>query len=137
MKTFRIRYTVIDGEREYADEFFVSAESMSGVLAAQKLADTWPGSPKEKALFSHRLHQEDYAPLFCDSRAIADLSWEEMKPVVVTVRGGVVQDVSNIPEGLQVNIVDWDNGETGEDGELVPSVDAWTYRGSSPGAEDD
>jgi len=132
MYTYRIRYTVIDNDHEYADEFFVSAECMSNERAAQELADAWPGSPEEKALFRKELLENDYADFFCDDRAIADLSWEEMKPIVVTVRGGVVQNVSDIPEGLQVNVVDWDSEETDDNGDPVPSVDVWTHREISP-----
>ena len=34
-----------------------------------------------------------------------------METIKVIVRGGVVQDVENIPEGMQVNVLDYDNGD--------------------------
>ena len=33
------------------------------------------------------------------------------KPIIVTVEGGVVQNVSNIPAGIAIEVRDYDNGE--------------------------
>lgn len=49
-----------------------------------------------------------------------------MKIIKVEVRGGVVQDVSNIPAGIAVSVWDWDNIK---EGDPEPGEDDFDYSG--------
>ena len=45
--------------------------------------------------------------------------------IEITVRGGVVQDISGIPDGVTVTVTDWDSQELDENGEIKPCIETW------------
>jgi len=50
--------------------------------------------------------------LYCVYRLITSLlkptSTENQRPVIITVEGGIIQDIDNIPPGLQIIVHDYD-----------------------------
>jgi hypothetical protein len=46
--------------------------------------------------------------------AIVTVTSDIQKPIVIEVRGGVVQDVQNVPSGILYEIRDYDNAEEAE-----------------------
>lgn len=127
MKTWKIAYTVQDGEYEYGDDFTceLDAAELDGNTVAAVIADHWDIDPAERQQFLQELDAEGYAFLPKDGRAIKELGWEPVDPIVVTVRGGVVQAVSGVPEGITVEVRDWDDGELDASGEIVPGIALW------------
>jgi hypothetical protein len=55
----------------------------------------------------------------------AALGWEQLSPIVVTVREGLVVSVSGLPEGVALEVQDWDTSELDEQGKPVPNVRVW------------
>ena len=49
--------------------------------------------------------------------------------ITVEIRGGLVEAISNIPEGVGIRIVDWDNIAAGDP---VPDEDEVDYQHVSP-----
>jgi hypothetical protein len=127
MKTFRITYTIVDGEHEYADEMIVAATNMSHQLATGHLAEFWLSdeSPGYREEFGEILITEGFGFLPCGVRAITDVHWEEIKPIIVNVRKGMVKTIQNIPPGVIIEIRDWDTEKLDKGGRPVPAVIRW------------
>jgi hypothetical protein len=129
MKTWKIAYTIQDGEHEYGDYFTceLAADPLDEPAVAELIADRWGiTDPEKRQHFLRELREEGYAFLPYDSRAIGELGWEPVSPIVVAVRNGCVESVTGLPEGTTLEVRDWDNGELDARGEPVPTVSAWT-----------
>jgi hypothetical protein len=131
MKTFRITYTIIDGEHEYADEIVVSAEEMTDEQAVRRIADFWvSGETSEtRALFRKVLVRENFSFLPGATRAIKKIHWEEIKPILITVRKGMIEEIKDIPDGVEIKVVDWDTDELDAASNPVPAVIIWDSSG--------
>jgi hypothetical protein len=125
MKRFRITYTVISGEYEHTAELFVRAGAMNDEQAAREVAAQWAKTPPERQVLQTQLYEEDFAEVPGQALAIEEVFWREVKPLTVIVQGGVVQEVSNIPENVQVKVIDWDDDLSGKDEEPAPAVTIW------------
>jgi hypothetical protein len=128
MKTFRIRYSIVHGEYEYADEIIVTAKAMNDREAVRRIAGLWLAdeSPGYREEFGEILLREDFGFLPCGVRAIADVSWEEAEPILVIVDRGIVEDIKNIPADIEIRVIDWDPCTIDRRGRPVPSVSVWT-----------
>lgn len=127
MKTYRIRYTIVDGEHPYADEMIVSDKAMTDQRAVRHIAECWlPGAtPQYRQLFRRVLLREGFAFLPGGERGIKGMTWEEILPITITISHGLIENVINIPAGQHVEIRDWDAAEFDENGEPVPDVTVW------------
>jgi len=106
-ETFRIDYTIQDGEHEYGDFFFLKSNWDSVEKEAhRKLAEFFAyGEEKEKEMLE-TLQTEGMAMIGC--RAIKDLSIDVVEAVTVILRRGQIQDIQNIPEGGVIRVRDYD-----------------------------
>ncbi len=131
MKTFRVHYAIIHGEYSYREWIDVEAADMDFPQAASLVFDELAS----ERLLEYRqeiigsILSEGSAMIPVQDRTIMNIRWEEVKPIVVTVYGGVVQDISDIPEGVTVKVVDWNNDEVDVKDNPVPSVGIWDSRG--------
>lgn len=128
MTTWKIAYTIHDGEHEYGESFTceLAADRLDETQVAELIADQWGcGSLDDREDFLRELREEGHAFLPCDSRAIGDLGWEKVSPIIITVRNGFVEAVNGVPQGITVEVRDWDNGEEDENGKPVPTVAEW------------
>ena len=127
MKTYRIRYTISDHENQYVNDALCYTDAMSDEYAAQWLADFWAGTAHQDDVqaFKNGLLEEGCAFTPYDARVVANLTWEAVRPIIVQVRGGVVQQVSNIPEDHCIEVHDWDGEHVDPDGNPVPVIAVW------------
>jgi len=134
MKNFHVRFAIIHGEYSYREWIDVRASEMDAKRAIDCIADDVVPDhlSNERQGFSNELLSKDSAMIPGQDRAIVNINWEEVRPITVTVRGGVVQDIDRIPEGVRVKVVDWDNDETDGNGDSIPSVGIWDCRDNSP-----
>lgn len=112
MKTFRISFTIGDGDHEYGDSLTVKAEQMSDRDAARYLFsefyyyEEWP-EMAETLLAG----EECWLDL---ERIIKDLYVQEIPPVLITVEGGVIQSIDNIPRDVVIEVRDFDVDDAGD-----------------------
>lgn len=96
LHTWKITFTITEGEHEYNNSFTleIAASELNRTTAIAAIADRWDRlidfSPAERQCFLQDLDAEDYAFLPCDSRAIGEIGWEQVFPIVVTISGGAV-----------------------------------------------
>lgn len=128
MKKYRVTYTIVHGEYEYADEIIATARAMNDREAIRHIAGLWLAdeSPGYREEFGEILLREDFGFLPCGVRAIAGVSWEEMEPILVIVDRGIVEDIKNIPGDIEIRVIDWDPDTIDRRGRPVPSVSVWT-----------
>ncbi len=62
-------------------------------------------------------------PAIALSDMVTEATWPE---IIVTVRSGVIQDISSIPEGVTVKVVDFDTDGVDED-----RLESWEEDGST------
>lgn len=131
MNIWKIAYTIQDGEHEYGDYFTCELEpdTLEEAMVAALVADHWgllaEYDPEERQQFLQDLVAESYAFLPGDTRAIKELGWERVSPIIVTVREGLVVSVTGLSDGVSLEVQDWDNGELDEEGKPVPTVRVW------------
>jgi len=91
----RVRYTIIDGEHEYGDSFTFRSDGIENEECAyRELAEFYACDDEEAQEILQTLQKEGTAMIGC--RAIKDIRVEEVIPITITVRGGVIQDISNV-----------------------------------------
>ena len=132
MKKYRITSTIIDGEHEYPDEIVVSrSRPLSERQACELVAHFWcdPNDSAEWDGFVDELLNESSAMIPGDTRAVTDVAWDEIEPVTVIVRNGMIEDIRNIPENLEIKTVDWDTEGLDTRGRPVPAISLWDSRG--------
>jgi hypothetical protein len=113
-KVVQVLYTIVDGEHEYFDEFFMNAKGKDDEeQARQELATSYGKDENQKKEILTELRTKDFAMTGC--RAIKNVSVKNFHTIVVTVLGGAVQDITNIPEGVQVKLMDYDIESLTED----------------------
>lgn len=113
-KPVKVLYTIIDGEHEYLDEFFMNPNGKNDIeQAREELVAFYAKDKQQKNVILTGLRENDYAMI--GSRAIQDVNIIDLHPITVTVLGGVVQDITNIPEGVQVKLMDYDIESLTED----------------------
>lgn len=126
MNLYRITYTVTSPEHKLSGEHFVRAETMDDKQAAREVVALWALTSEHEAAMLETLLEEGYAEIRGTHRLdIEDLCWQEVKAVTVVVQGGVIQEVSDIPAGVRVKVVDWDDDCSDGSGEPTPSVRFW------------
>jgi hypothetical protein len=106
-KHMRVRYTIIDGEHEYGDSFTFRSDGIQNEECAyRELAEFYACDDEEAQEILQTLQKEGTAMIGC--RAIKDIRVEDVIPITITVRGGVIQDISNIPPDVTVHVRDYD-----------------------------
>lgn len=106
-RTIQVQYTIIDGEHEYADHFFMKANGVNDEEQAYKeLAEFYACDKEEEQEIVSDLRKEGMAMIGC--RAIKRITIHELETIIVYVCGGVIQDIQNIPEGIQIRVQDYD-----------------------------
>jgi hypothetical protein len=128
MKTWKIAYTITEGEHEYGDYFTrdFTADTLTESTVAEAIADHWDiTDPEERQDFLRELTEEGYAFLPGENRTISDLGWEVLSPIVVTVRNGIVESVTGLSESTTLEVRDFDSDDRDEQGEPVPVVSLW------------
>lgn len=132
MKKYRVTYTIVDGEHEYADEIVVAAERMDRERAIREVVEcalrSDPPDQKDAALKGLLRKGRVFLPPL--SRAIGDVTWEETgqetEPIFVTIADGSIENIANIPEDYHIEVRDWDAGH--------PEVTVWEHDGQwAPG----
>ncbi len=105
-RTVQVQYTIIDGEHEYSDHFFMKVNGVNDEEQAYKeLAEFYACDEEEQEIVT-ALQNEGMAMIGC--RAIKSITIHELDTITVYVRGGVIQDIQNIPEGIQIRVQDYD-----------------------------
>lgn len=128
MKTWKIAYTITEGEHEYGDYFTqeLAAETLTEGAVAEAIADHWNiTDPEERQDFLRELTEERYAFLPGENRAISETGWEPVSPIVVTVRDGLVESVTGLPDDTILEVRDFDSDDLDEQGEPVPVISVW------------
>ena len=127
MKNYRIRYVIRDGESEYGDEIIEQYKGMNNLTAIRLIALHWVSgsSAGEADEFCHKLLEDDFAMIPGDTRAIQDVSWEELQPIIVTIREGLVEGITHLPAGVCIEVHDFDNGETDANDEPIATISSW------------
>lgn len=106
-KTVVVEYTIVDGEHEYSLNHTMQSDgSGEEEQAIQELAKYYTYTKAEEEKFIQDMKADGTAMTGC--RAIKDVQIKELHTITVTVLGGVVQDITNIPEGVQVKLMDYD-----------------------------
>lgn len=106
MKTFRISFTIRDGDHEYGDAIAVKAERLSPAAAAKYLLtehydfENWKGM--SRALRAGRECWID------GERLIKDFAVTKVPPVLIIVEDGAVQSIDNIPADVVIVVRDFD-----------------------------
>jgi hypothetical protein len=102
-----VNYTIVDGEHEYGDSFSLLVQSGDEEKQAiQELAAFYATDPKQKLEIVKNLTEKGSAMIGC--RGIKNVSVEEPVTVTICVRGGIIQDIQNLPPGIQIRIQDYD-----------------------------
>lgn len=131
MTFWKISYTIQDGINEYADSITCrfAGKQLDGVTAASKIADAWnltdPDEAEAREQFITALASEGRADFPYDAREICALAWEQLDPIRITISDGLIESITGIPEGVTVEIRDWDGAFEDETGEWVPAVSEW------------
>jgi hypothetical protein len=130
MKIFRLRYSIIHGEYSYREWDDIETSEMCLLRAVDLISEEFiPDHLRdERQAFTTELLSRGSAMIPGQDRAVMDIRWEEIKPITVTVRGGIVQDIENIPENVRIKVIDWDNDELDGNDDPVPSVGIWKGR---------
>ena len=104
----KVHYTIVDGEHEYANSFFMRSDGSNeegAKLTRNSLRCT--RMMRRKSVKSWPTFKTDgMAMIGC--RAIKDVTVMELDEVTVFVRGGVIQDIQNIPAGVRIRVQDYD-----------------------------
>lgn len=127
MKTWKITYAIQDGEYAYRDFFVLRLEAaeLNTMAAAAALADHWDMDAVKRERFVQELDADGFAFLPGQSHAVKDLAWEQLDPIRITISDGLIESITGIPEGVTVEIRDWDGAFEDENGEWVPAVSEW------------
>jgi hypothetical protein len=139
MKTFRISYIIRHGEFTYPAHSLVNALSLDRADAIRAVGSEWflpHYSPQELEAFCREYTADGFAWIDGD-RGVSDIRFEEVLPISIIVRGGLVQEISDIPAGVQLKVVDWDTDELDEHGDPLPWINYWDSRASSPAPDGD
>lgn len=138
MKTFRITYTICHGEYTYAEHSFVDLPKMDRDDAIRAVGAEWflpQYSPQELKAFCREYRAEGFAWIDGD-RGIADIRFEEIPPISITVSDGLIENIVGIPEGCRVEIRDRDADAVAENGVSAPEVTVWEHDGQwAPGCQ--
>jgi hypothetical protein len=116
---YQVRCTIQDGEYEYGDSFVLKSTSDSvKEKVYQKLLEVYAYGEEEGKEMVEALKTEGEAMIGC--RVIKDVSILVVESVKIIVRGGVIQDIQNIPDDVNIRVFDYDvdgvsNEETGRD----------------------
>ncbi len=102
----QVHYTIIDGEHEYRNSFFIHSDGTNEEQAFQELAEFYACDDEDEQDIMAELQKEGMAMIGC--RAIKDVIIRELDTVTVLVRGGVIQDIQNIPAGIRIRVQDYD-----------------------------
>lgn len=106
-KTVQVQYTIQDGEYEYGDSFVMQGDDeRMEEQAFQELAGHFACDPEEEQDIIAALKSEGQAMI--GDRVIKNVFIKATTPVLVIVRGGVIQDIQNIPEGITFEVQDYD-----------------------------
>lgn len=108
MKTYQTNYTIIDGSFEYADSLIFQHDGDKPIEQAfREIAEFFSfDDEQEEQTILKALQTNGEAMIDC--RLIQKVWVKEIKPIVVIVRGGVIQDISNIPTDLVIRVQDYD-----------------------------
>lgn len=117
-KTYRVSCTISSCSYEYGDSITVSCNPEDAPefglheLAKNYAADSEDYEEVQKIVTDLKL--EGLA--WIGDRAITKVLIEEIVPITVIVRGGVIQDIQNIPDDITVRVIDYDaDGKSEED----------------------
>ncbi len=106
-QTMKVHYTIVDGEHEYANSFFMRSDGSNEESQAYKeLAAMYAYDAEEEREIMTNLKTDGMAMIGC--RAIKDVTVMDLDEVTVFVRGGVIQDIQNIPSGVRIRVQDYD-----------------------------
>ena len=106
-KTVQVHYTIIDGENEYGETMHMKVDSVNDEEQAFKeLASLYACDAEDEQDILTELQAEGTAMIGC--RAIKEVRVEELVTVTVYLRGGLIQDMQNIPPGIRVRVQDYD-----------------------------
>jgi hypothetical protein len=111
MKKFRISYSICEGDHKYADEMIVEAERLTRRQAAGHVWEFFtydPNDKEEKRGFVYEIKDGGFCMIDGDYRGIKDLYVEEIRPVIVTVEGGRILSIDNIPRDIVIEVRDFD-----------------------------
>lgn len=118
-KIFRINYTRISGENEFGESLHVKSDKMDLNIAIREICDDYYIEGKDRKEFTQNILDEDFADIG-NRGAFSDVWWEELKPIIVHVSGGVVQNIENIPEYRRVEVHIHDDPQ-----ENSPIISSW------------
>ena len=107
-RMMKVHYTIVDGEEEYFDSFFMKSDGKNDTEQAYKalaVMFSW-GDKEEEHDIMAALKTDGKAMI--GSRGIKDVSVLELDTITVFVRGGVIQDIQNIPAGVKIRVQDYD-----------------------------
>ncbi len=106
-KPMQVQYTIVDGEHEYLDSFVFNAKSGNErEQAFRELAEFYVYDEEDKQEIIASLQSEGIAMI--GGRAIKKIFVQEFEPITVIVRGGVIQDIQHIPDGITIRVRDYD-----------------------------
>ncbi len=106
-RTMKVHYTIVDGEHEYCETIFIKSDGENKEDQAYKeLAAMYADDAEDEREIMAAFHNEGIAMIGC--RAIKNVTVIELDEVTVFVRGGVIQDIQNIPAGVRIRVQDYD-----------------------------
>lgn len=107
IKTYHVSCVIKQGEYEYGDSFVIQSEEATvEEEALRELAQYYAYDSEDAHKIIEDLKTEGMAMI--GDRAITDVTFREAIPVTITMRGGVIQDIRNIPDNLTIRVLDYD-----------------------------
>ena len=116
-RKFRIFYTIQDGEYEYGDSFVVytpkSSFKPTKDWAIREIVDWFASDPEEARQLRKEMKNDGMAMI--EPRGIRWRGFLEIKPIRITIEGGVIQAIDSIPDETEVEIWDFETDGVGNE----------------------
>ncbi len=109
-RMMKVHYTIVDGEEEYFVSLSMKLDLKNNTEQAYKALAamfSWDDKEEEHDIMT-ALKTDGMAMV--GHRGIKDVSVLELDTITVFVRGGVIQDIQNIPAGVRIRVQDYDVG---------------------------
>jgi len=102
-----VHYSILHHDFEYSDSFVMTLTTDNEERqACEEIADLYGSCEEDKHIITTNLLQNGTATTF--EATIYDVRVEDLDTITVFVRGGVIQDIENIPQSVCIRVQDYD-----------------------------
>ena len=102
-----VHYSILHHDFEYSDSFVMKVQSDNEERqACEIIAEIYGGDENDKHIITTNLLKNGTATAF--GATIDDVRIQDLETIIVLVRGGVIQNIKNIPESIRIQVHDYD-----------------------------